>query len=77
MKPEDLPPGSVVASRDEAWIKEDEDRVELIFCMEGWIDRPWTGAFSQMTDSEMDELLESNGAVVLRVGDGTQKGESS
>ncbi len=70
MRAEELPPGSVVASRDEAWIREDEENVEIIFCREGWIDRPWSGAFSQMTDQEMNEILVSGKVRVLRTGDG-------
>lgn len=64
----ELPPGTVVATKGETWIKEDSDRPASTVSREfPWRASQWS---KNCSDMEVDGMLTSGEAEVLRVGDG-------
>jgi hypothetical protein len=64
----DLPPGSVVATDHQVWIKEG-DEVETLYLAEGGVNRPWGGDWgASCTNEEIDNMITGAGARILRIG---------
>jgi hypothetical protein len=66
-----LPTGTVVATTDVAYIKEDPETVTTLYSAPGTEPRPWSGCWGEdASNAAVDAMLADGTAEVLRIGTG-------